>query len=511
MMMRSRGVATGLAAVLALGSLAGCGSSQTSKADLATITMMVPLLSTEAPSPNGELQKAIEKFTGKKLDITWVPNSDYGDRTNVTLASGKIPEVMVVQGKVPAFVQAAQAGGFWDLTDKLSKYPNLTAQNKQILLNSSINGKNYGVFRLRDPMRMSVMVRQDWLNKLHLAMPQTVDDLYNVAKAFTDDDPDGDGKADTYGLIIPKWPGVYGTASPYDAIETWFGAPNAWGVRDGKLVPGFDTPEFLQADQFIKKMVTEKLINPDFATLDSAKWNDPFFNGKGGIIVDLSSRALALLKLFKQKYPNNFGDYVAMTGNLIGPDGQRHSYPTVGYAGFLAISKQSVPTEAELDDILSTLDKLSSKQGQVLLNNGIEGRNFTVVDNFAAAKNPDDPAIKTLTNDATAFAQLGTQSNGYLAYTAAPASPAEKALLDTRIQLAQRDLTTAVYDPSQALVSPTYVEKGPVLDQIIADARVKYLAGQLDENGLKKEIQRWYAEGGQQVVDEMNQLYAKVK
>ena len=33
-------------------------------------------------------------------------------------------------------------------------------------------------------------------------------------------------------------------------IETWFGAPNGWGERDGKLVPGFDTPEFLEANQF---------------------------------------------------------------------------------------------------------------------------------------------------------------------------------------------------------------------------------------------------------------------
>ncbi len=99
------------------------------------------------------------------------------------------------------------------------------------------------------------MIRKDWLAKLGLKEPKTVEDLYTVAKAFTEQDPDGNGKKDTYGLIIPKWPGGYGSASPYDVIETWFGAPNGWGERDGKLVPGFDTPEFLTANRWLRKWV----------------------------------------------------------------------------------------------------------------------------------------------------------------------------------------------------------------------------------------------------------------
>jgi putative aldouronate transport system substrate-binding protein len=286
--------------------LAGCGGGDDQKADpadLGKLQIMIPLLSAETPSPSGEMQQAIEKLTGKKLEITWVPNANYADRTNVVLAGGNIPEVMVVQGKVPSFVSAAQAGAFWDLTDKLGKYPNLTAQNKQVLKNSSINGKVYGVFRSREIMRTAVFIRKDWLEKLHLQVPETTDDLYKVAKAFTEQDPDGNGKKDTSGIIIPKWPAAYGSASPYDVIETWFGAPNAWGQVDGKLKPGFDTQQFLEADRYIKKMVDEKIINPDYATLSSDKWNDTFFNGKGGIVIDVGSRALLVQKLPRRTRP----------------------------------------------------------------------------------------------------------------------------------------------------------------------------------------------------------------
>src|SRR5207248_11373091 len=48
-----------------------------------------------------------------------------------------------------------------------------------------------------------LFIRSDWLAKLNLQAPKTWDDVATVAKAFTTGDPDGDGKADTYGLAVP--------------------------------------------------------------------------------------------------------------------------------------------------------------------------------------------------------------------------------------------------------------------------------------------------------------------
>ncbi|WP_197429806.1 extracellular solute-binding protein, partial [Auraticoccus cholistanensis] len=468
-------LAGSLAAVGVAATGCGGGAAGGDAEDLGTLKIMAPVLESQTPDPEGKLQKAIEALVGKKLDITWVPNSNYGDRTNVTLASDDLPEVMVVQGKVPSFVQSAQAGAFWDLTDKLGSYPNLVAENPEIAKAATVNGTSYGIFRSRDQMRATTIVRADWLEKLGLQAPETVDDLYEVAKAFKEERPGG---KESTGLIIPKWPGGYATSSPYDLLETWFGAPNAWGERDGRLVPGFDTEEHLEADRFIRKMREEGLINADFATLDSAKWNEPFFNGQGGIIIDVDSRVFVLTKLFEQEDPGNGYSYVAQTGNLIGPDGQRHSYPSAGYSGFLAISKQSVPTEEELADVLAVLDKMATKEGQVLMNNGIEGENFTVVDG-TYSRPLDGPDSEVLTNDATAFAQLGTNNAGYLAYQAEPESAAAKEAYDRRDMLRARDMETAVYNPAAALVSPTASTQGAVLDVIIADARIKFIAGQI--------------------------------
>ena len=64
-----------------------------------------------------------------------------------------------------------------------------------------------------------------------------------------------------------------------------------------------------------------------------------------------------------------------------------------------------------------------------------------------------------------------------------------------------------MFNPGAAYMSETYLQNGAILDQIVVDARLKYLAGQIDEAGLTAELERWTASGGQQVIDEMNELY----
>jgi putative aldouronate transport system substrate-binding protein len=502
-----------LAAALALSTAAftvtACGKDDDAKSSGDTITIMSRLLGT-APSPTGELQTAIEKFLGKKLQITWVPNADYIDKLNVTLASNNIPDVVVADEKDPTFVKTALAGAFWDLTGKLDKYPNLKPAVEQTAKNSSINGKTYGIYRTRPQIRSAISIRKDWLQKVGLPAPKTVPDLYKIAKAFTDQDPDGDGKKDTYGLIIPKWPGgAYAAASPYDVFETWFGAPNGWGLRDGKYVPGFDTPEFLAAEKELKKWVSEGLVNPDFATLDTANWMDPFVQGKGGIIIDVDVRATQLYDLFKQKDPND-ADKVLMAGNLARADGQKFSYPFTGYAGVLAISKQRVRTQEQLDQLLTVLNKLESDEGSALLSNGIEGRNYKRDGNFSVPINQDDPQIKVLKNDVEqAFSQISTRfsiNGGF--YPLKPDDPAKLALIDQRKPMEDEDLKTAVFNPGYPVqpASPAYLAKNATIQTIIGDARVKYLSGQIDENGLKAEIKRWYDSGGTDITTDVNNL-----
>ncbi|KAF2413636.1 ABC transporter substrate-binding protein [Microbacterium sp. B35-04] len=503
-------VGVGIAVVAAL-ALTGCSGSSTGDDDatstdaakLESLSIMAPFLSTNAPEEENEIETALEDVIGVDLDMTWVPNASYGDKVNITLAGDDLPQVMVIQGKDPGFVRNAEAGAFWDLTEYLDDYENLKTTFPEVQRASSVNGKVYGIFRARDVMREAVIIRKDWLENVGLELPETTEDLYEIAKAFTEDDPDGNGADDTYGLIIPKWPGTIGTNSPWDAIETWYGAGTRWTERDDELVPNFTTDEWLEAVQFERQLVEEGVVNPDYATFDSAKWNEPFLTGKGGIIIDVHSRVGQLISLVKQSDPENFENFVDVTGNLTGPDGELYALPTSGYSGFLAVPKAQVRTEEELRGVLEVLNELNSAEAGPILNNGIEDVTYTLDGDLAVAVDDVPQALKDTVG---AYAQLGMNVNGFQGYLPKQPSDYEQEMYDKRKQIEASDLESAQFDPAAPYVSPTYVSKGAQLDTIVADARIQYIAGQIDLDGLEDAIELWRSSGGDDIIAEINEL-----
>ncbi len=97
-----------IAAVTAL-ALSGCSADADSgeATELDSLSIMAPYLVTNAPEDGNQFETAIEEQIGVDLDITWVPNSSYGDKVNITLAGDDLPQVMVIQGKDPGVVRNA--------------------------------------------------------------------------------------------------------------------------------------------------------------------------------------------------------------------------------------------------------------------------------------------------------------------------------------------------------------------------------------------------------------------
>ncbi|MGX7198529.1 extracellular solute-binding protein [Enterococcus nangangensis] len=494
--------------------LSACGgdkakNSEKSKSE-ATISLMVPYIETTPPKEGNLMQQEIEKFTGKKINVTWVPNTSYADKMNITLASDDIPEVMVIQGKDAGFIKSAQNGAFWDLTDKLKDYPNLANANPDVVEASSVNGTVYGIYRGRDLVRSTAIIRKDWLENLGLEVPETVEDLYNVAKAFTEQDPDGNGQNDTFGFNMPKWPGTINTNSPYDLMACWFGAGNAWVEKDGQLVPSFQSTEYLDSMKFIKKMIDEGLVNKDYATLDAEKWNENFLNGKSGIILDTYSRAESIAKLFDQQEADSGASKIVITGNLKNSEGKTYSLPTAGYSGFLSVPKSAVKTEKELDEVLDFIDKLNSDDMQLLMNTGIEGVNYEFTDDTKQfTKVKESEQTSEITNAVHSYAQMSMGVTGYKLPKAEPTSEGNKDFIELRSTLEARDAKTAVYNPAAAYITDTYATKGAQLDQIISDGRIKYFAGQIDDKGWQDALDLWSNSGGNDIIKETNELNNK--
>ncbi|MBB6734856.1 extracellular solute-binding protein [Cohnella zeiphila] len=522
----------GATGVLALASIAGCGgnnggnnaspssgspapasgsapSSSSSSPSSASnekpldLSIMLPIFKTNYPKDDGPVTKEIDRLTNTNIHLQWVPNASYTDKFNITLASGKLPTIMMVGSpKEPSFVNAARSGAFWDLTDYFKDYKYLSQSNEVILNNSSIDGRNYGVYRSRPLGRNGINYRKDWLEKVGLQPPKTIDDFYNMLKAFKEKDPDGNGKDDTYGMVLVKWTG--GWASGFDTIKLWFGAPNKWGVADGKLVPEHQTLEYLEALQFMKKLYDEKLINQDFAVFDSAKWNDPVINGQAGVIVDVTDTAARIddkihAAMAQEGKDDPNAQYMDNMIGVTGDDGKLHALPTSGFSGMLSIPKSTVKTEEEMKRVLSFIDQLNDPDIQTLAGYGIEGKHYTL-----------DGEDVVPSKDAALLESEVEGLNQMIPYIGAVASRNVKQtpLRAKTTQIQTEAEQYVVPNPAEPFISTVYTQKGQQLDDIINDARIKYIVGQIDEAGLQAAFETWKKSGGDDLVKEMNELYA---
>jgi putative aldouronate transport system substrate-binding protein len=237
----------------------------------------------------------IEDTLNVDISFAWiVPSDSFSDKLNLSIASGDIPDVMTVDAI--QLQQLAEAGAIEDLTGIVERYANadlLENWNQTggvALAAATIDGKVMGIPNVQPQADAPIMVwvRQDWLDKLGLEGPETLDDVEAIAKAFMEQDPDGNGAADTYGLTGTMNPVmVPGNLHGFDTIFNVYGAfPEIFFRNDaGEIVYGSLQPETKEALARLAALYQAGIIDPEFATKTTDNSNEIVVGGKGGIMM----------------------------------------------------------------------------------------------------------------------------------------------------------------------------------------------------------------------------------
>ena len=245
---------------------------------------------------------------------------------------------------------------------------------------SSFDGVSYGLSQSGSIDRNEgILIRKDWLDKLGLPVPVTLDDFYNVMKAFTINDPDGNGIPDTYG---------YGAYIDIRAVEEGLGcrfAPffGAFGVEGTfnatKKNPGLNIhkPEYKEALRYLNKLVTERLVDPGWATYSKDDFRAAWKAGKFGMMREQNA-AFALeanYKDFDEKFPE--GEWI-LINPPVGPRGQSSvgAYST-GYRTY-AVSRRA--QELGKLPIIAKLLEWMSTDGYITVAYGEEAENYMLDD-----------------------------------------------------------------------------------------------------------------------------------
>lgn len=130
-------------------------------------------------------------------------------------------------------------------------------------------------------VQMGFGVRKSWLDKVGEKFPTTWADVQRVAVKFRDNDPDGDGKANTFGMALEA-------AKPRDLIHIidlfMFGSGLRHTLIDpqGKIV--VDEPARAKVLEEVLKAFTEyRFVPPDTINHSFAEMYQVIEGGKGGM------------------------------------------------------------------------------------------------------------------------------------------------------------------------------------------------------------------------------------
>ncbi|WP_020618615.1 extracellular solute-binding protein [Paenibacillus daejeonensis] len=218
------------------------------------------------------------------VDVTWVPipRSQEQDKLNVMVASGQAPDVITSYDRamLARFINQGVAQPIDEYIEKYStSYKAYLEANPELLPHLTFDGEMYAIASLRPTRAQTqIWIRQDWLDKLNLTMPTTVDELLEVARAFRDGDPDGNNANDTTAIAM---------SSAYGAIiDDWYMARSGeWFLEDGEAVMNFFTGRFEDSLAFRKQVYEEGLVDKEFVTdQNHARQKQLWVTGKSGIM-----------------------------------------------------------------------------------------------------------------------------------------------------------------------------------------------------------------------------------
>lgn len=292
---------------------------------------------------------------------------------NLMLASGELPDIIAY--KASSLNTVALEGALTPLDDLIAEHaPNL---NKFLNDNPDIkkaiaaaDGKTYIVPFITDgTAREGWFTRTDWLEKLGLSEPKTVDEYYSMLKAFKEKDPNGNGKQDEIPFFSRNAnSGVYGLLPLWDAFQDFY-------VEEGTVRYGPYEPSYKNGMANIAKWYKEGLIDKEIFTRGNKARDVLFANNTGGAVHDWFASTSNYNVSVKDMVPGFSLRPIAPPASVSGKVQEVTKRDKLNGNGWAISSKTEDPAM-----IMRYFDFWWSEEGRRLFNFGVEGVTYTMVD-----------------------------------------------------------------------------------------------------------------------------------
>lgn len=340
---------------------------------------------------NPEILAEIKKRTGIEYEVEIMKANKAIEGLTAGLASGDLPDFVAFylnnsgRPEMPVVLKAAREGMFTDLTPLIkdtkvySKYlekgylPNDT--NYGVMFRPEFNGSTYFIHMNvnREGGKPSKLIGGPYIRKdiaealkIDPSSIKTHEQLYDLAKKIQA----GNFKDNNGNPITPIGPGYWGGKELGQIFaDLQWGDTDQWIYqgKDGKILHESQTPVAMQKVEFMQKLLKEKLMHPEFFTIDQSRAEEGALNGSFGIVGDMHS----YLQFNQDLHYLPLGPFNDVDGN---PYQMQIDFKS-GYSAWAIPSTTKKPEE-----IVKFADFMASREGKMLWRYGLEGRDYTLDD-----------------------------------------------------------------------------------------------------------------------------------
>ncbi len=448
--------------------------------------------------------KELEKRTNTIIDANLAPPGEILNKYNVLAASGDIPDI----SKLPnfEFQKFADNGLFLDVGDLVEQYgPNLKKVIPQEMWDLvKYKGKQLAIPYVNVPSKIVPAVRQDWLDNLGLKMPTNLEEYENMLVQFTNNDPDKNGKNDTYGLgASGGWHGdfsmIFGAfgVMPFDSGNT-----RQNYLKDGVIYSSQISNEYKEAIAYIKKLWDEKVIDPEIFIVKQDQALQKLVQSKSGSFTAWWSIVPQVLGINLKMYEvNPSAKWNPFPVAIVGPEGKSGVESRGSINGTITISAKTKDPVA----VIKFLDYLASDEGWELANYGIKGVHYndiyqgrTEAGNKAMEEKWLDPLAQTINRpdmmDKIAKSSsdpVQIENNKYI-YVAYDYNLYEDIFFGVPFTDVQKNL-------------------GPDLDKFEDEMFIRFVTGKEPLSNWDQYVENWKKKGGKEILESRVQAYNELK
>ena len=460
-----------------------------------------------------------------------ITGPDYDQKVSMAIASQDIPDIMYISDYA-TLVELVENDLIEDLTEVYNNLACETVKSSYARYGEDNNPLNTVTF---DGRIMAIpktqpsdgqdflWLRKDWMDKLELEMPSTLDEMADVLRAFISQDPDGNGQADTIGLVVHNE--VYGSypnnTFAVDNIFTAFGAyPTVWMTDEsGNAVYGSVQPEMKDALQLMRDWYAEGLLDREFTT---RTYDD--------IVALLSSgQCGAYIGPWWSPFnPAQTSTYASQDAEWInvsaptGPDGKINAINTKSYGGFVVVRKGYEHPEIAMKIVnvnseYSMQDK-SDAAKEILENQSIAYFNWPLYCQVQPGNNAElmTQHVEAVMNGSADVSTLSTEELGYyesaVRYQEAEAAGQKADSADYSQYVSRIVAMNRMIDEPANFLTPAFFEttdtmktRWASLEKIEMQAILKIIVGEEDLDYFDQFVSEWTGAGGDIITEEVNE------